>query len=189
MQGALQSQRRISSYQLCWVGLISISVIITASAAFYGSNVAISNAGDMAQQLEPLLGSWAKNIFAFGLFSAGLSSSITAPLAAAYATSGALGWKKDMKDSKFRSIWMIVLGIGIVFSGLGLKPLSAIIFAQAANGVLLPVVAMFLLYVMNNRQRLGNHVNTVMSNVLGSVVVLVAIGLGVRSILIVLSKF
>jgi Mn2+/Fe2+ NRAMP family transporter len=140
----------------------------------------------MAKQLEPLLGRWAKYFFAFGLFSAGLSSSITAPLAAAYATAGALGWKRDLKDKKFKTIWMIVLAVGIVFSGIGLKPISAIIFAQAANGILLPIVAIFLLYVMNNKQRLGQYVNRGITNVLGGIVVLVAIGLGLRSILKVL---
>jgi Mn2+/Fe2+ NRAMP family transporter len=167
-------------------GLISISIIITASAAFFGTGLAIKSAGDMAKQLEPLLGRWAKYFFAFGLFSAGLSSSITAPLAAAYATAGALGWKRDLKDKKFKTIWIIVLAVGIVFSGIGLKPISAIIFAQAANGILLPIVAIFLLYVMNNKQRLGQYVNRGITNVLGGIVVLVAIGLGLRSILKVL---
>lgn len=163
-------------------GLISMSVIVTASAAFFGTGIAISNAGEMAQQLEPLLGPWAKNIFAFGLFSAGLSSAVTAPLAAAYATAGALGWEKDMKDKKFRIIWMVVLGIGIVFSAIGLKPLSAIIFAQAANGIMLPIVAIFLLYVMNNKSRLKEYVNSKTSNILGFMVVIVAIGLGLKSL-------
>jgi len=167
-------------------GLITMAVIITASAAFFGTGIAITNAGEMAQQLEPLLGSWAKNIFAFGLFSAGLSSAVTAPLAAAYATSGALGWKKDMKDKKFRIIWMTVLAIGIIFSGLGLKPISAIIFAQVANGILLPIIAVFLLYIMNNKKRLKEHVNSKTSNILGFIVVLVAIGLGLRSLLSVM---
>jgi|LGVF01.2.fsa_nt_gb NRAMP (natural resistance-associated macrophage protein)-like metal ion transporter len=163
-------------------GLISMSVIVTASAAFFGTGISITNAGNMAQQLEPLLGPWAKNIFAFGLFSAGLSSAVTAPLAAAYATAGALGWEKDMKDKKFRIIWMVVLGIGIVFSAIGLKPLSAIIFAQAANGIMLPIVAIFLLYVMNNKSRLKEYVNSKTSNILGFIVVIVAIGLGLKSL-------
>ncbi|SHJ71452.1 Nramp family divalent metal transporter [Paramaledivibacter caminithermalis] len=167
-------------------GLITLSIIITASAAFFGTGIGIKSAGDMAKQLEPLLGQWAKYFFAFGLFSAGLSSSITAPLAAAYATSGALGWKKDFKDSRFKAVWMIVLIIGIIFSAIGLKPISAIIFAQAANGILLPIVAIFLLYVMNNKKRLGKYVNSGITNLLGSIVVLVAIGLGLRSILKVL---
>lgn len=167
-------------------GLISMAVIITASASFFGTGIGIKNAGDMARQLEPLLGPWAKYFFAFGLFSAGLSSSITAPLAAAYATSGALGWEKNFKDRKFKAVWMLVLAIGIVFSAMGFKPLTAIIFAQAANGILLPIVAIFLLYVMNNKKRLGKYVNSGIVNILGSIVVLVAIGLGLRSILKVL---
>ncbi|ADO82931.1 Nramp family divalent metal transporter [Ilyobacter polytropus] len=167
-------------------GLISIAVIITASAAFFGTNIAINNAGDMAKSVEPLLGSWAKYFFAFGLFAAGLSSTITAPLAAAYATAGALGWKSDFKDKKFEAIWTTVIVIGIVFSAMGLKPLSAIIFAQAANGILLPIIAIFLLYAMNNKKRLGKYVNSPLTNILGGIVVLVACGLGLRGILRVL---
>ncbi|WP_319370479.1 Nramp family divalent metal transporter [uncultured Ilyobacter sp.] len=167
-------------------GLISIAVIITASAAFFGTNIAINNAGDMAKSVEPLLGSWAKYFFAFGLFAAGLSSTITAPLAAAYATAGAMGWKSDFKDKKFEAIWTTVILIGIIFSAIGLKPLSAIIFAQAANGILLPIVAVFLLYAMNNKKRLGKYINTPITNVLGGIVVLVACGLGLRGILKVL---
>ena len=56
---------------------------------------AIGNAADMAVQLEPLLGPWARVFFAAGLLAAGLTSAITAPLAAAYATAGALGWPTD----------------------------------------------------------------------------------------------
>lgn len=167
-------------------GLISIAVIITASAAFFGTNIAINNAGDMAKSVEPLLGSWAKYFFAFGLFAAGLSSTITAPLAAAYATAGALGWKSDFKDKKFEAIWTTVILIGVVFSAIGLKPLSAIIFAQAANGILLPIIAIFLLYAMNNKKRLGKYVNSPLTNILGGIVVLVACGLGLRGILRVL---
>ncbi|WP_319202434.1 Nramp family divalent metal transporter [uncultured Ilyobacter sp.] len=167
-------------------GLISIAVIITASAAFFGTNIAINNAGDMAKSVEPLLGSWAKYFFAFGLFAAGLSSTITAPLAAAYATAGAMGWKSDFKDKKFEAIWTTVILIGIIFSAVGLKPLSAIIFAQAANGILLPVIAIFLLYAMNNKKRLGKYVNSPLTNILGGIVVLVACGLGLRGILRVL---
>jgi NRAMP (natural resistance-associated macrophage protein)-like metal ion transporter len=164
-------------------GLISIAVIITASAAFFGTNIAINNAGDMAKSVEPLLGSWAKYFFAFGLFAAGLSSTITAPLAAAYATAGAMGWEADFKDKKFKAVWTTVILVGVVFSAVGLKPLSAIIFAQAANGILLPIIAIFLLYAMNNKKRLGKYVNTPLSNILGIMVVLVACGLGIRGIL------
>ncbi len=182
----LKESRTDIMFSIILGGIITLSVMITASASFFTSGVGIKNAGDMAVQLEPLLGEWAKVFFSFGLFASGLTSAITAPLAAAYATAGALGWERNFKDKKFKAVWMVVLGIGIVFSGMGLKPLAAIIFAQAANGVLLPIIAIFLLYIMNNKERLGEHVNSKVNNILGGIVVLVAILLGVKSLLSVL---
>lgn len=164
-------------------GVISMSIIVTAAAAFFTSGTGIASAADMAKQLEPVMGASSKYFFAFGLLAAGMSSAVTAPLAAAYATAGALGWKKDMKDPKFRMVWMIVLLIGIIFSAIGFKPLSAITFAQAANGILLPIIAIFLLYVMNNKKRLGKYANNMVQNLLGTVVVLVAVGLGLKTLL------
>lgn len=111
-------------------GVISMAIIVTAAAAFYGTDIEIKNAGQMAVQLEPLLGAWAKWFFSIGLFSAGFSSAVTAPLAAAFATSGALGWKRDLRAKNFRSIWLIVLLVGIIGSSLGYSPVQVIIFAK-----------------------------------------------------------
>jgi manganese transport protein len=164
-------------------GLISCAIIITASAAFFGQGIEIKDAGTMAIQLEPFLGKAAKIFFAIGLFAAGMSSSITAPYAAAYATSGALGWEEDVKGFRFRIVWLIVLISGTLVSLLKIRPIAAIIFAQAANGVLLPIIAVFLLIVMNNKKLLADKVNRLWQNVLGWVVVLIAIGLGLVNIL------
>jgi Mn2+/Fe2+ NRAMP family transporter len=164
-------------------GLISCAIIITASAAFFGQGIEIKNAGTMAIQLEPFLGKAAKIFFAIGLFAAGMSSSITAPYAAAYATSGALGWEENVKGFRFRIVWLIVLLSGTLISLLKIRPIAAIIFAQAANGVLLPIIAVFLLIVMNNKKLLADKVNRLWQNVLGWVVVLIAIGLGLVNIL------
>jgi Mn2+/Fe2+ NRAMP family transporter len=60
----------------------------------------------------------------------------------------------------------------------GIRPVPAIVFAQAANGVLLPVTAVFLLVVMNRKDLLGAHRNGVLANCLGGLVVIVASGLG-----------
>jgi len=167
-------------------GLISVSIIITSAVAFYGSPQNIQGAQDLAIQLEPILGSWAKYVLATGLFAAGISSSITAPLAAAYATSGILGWKKDMKDWRFKLVWIIILFVGITFSILGYKPIQAIWFAQIANGILLPVVAVFLVIVMNNSKILGRYINKRWSNIAVVIVIIITLGLGLRSILSVI---
>jgi manganese transport protein len=164
-------------------GIISMAIIVTSSAAFFNTGRTIAGPSDFGIQLEPLLGSWAKYCTGLGLFAAGISSAITAPLAAAYATSGILGWEKDLKSLRFRLVWMFILLTGLVFSVSGFKPIEAIVFAQAANGILLPVIAIYLLTVMNNKKLLGNNVNGILSNVAGIAVVIVALGLGLRSLL------
>ncbi|MCL3781340.1 divalent metal cation transporter [Prolixibacteraceae bacterium JC049] len=167
-------------------GIISMAVIVTAAVAFYGKNTSIKGAADLATQLKPLLGNWAGIVMSIGLFAAGISSAITAPLAAAYATSGILGWKVDLKSKRFKVVWMVILLIGIIFSAIGFSPIKAIMFAQVANGILLPVIAIYLLIIMNSKKSLPGHTNNLMQNLIGSVVVLIMIGLGVKSILHVL---
>ncbi|MBK3518586.1 Nramp family divalent metal transporter [Carboxylicivirga marina] len=163
-------------------GFISMSIVITAAATFYGSGIEIKGAGDLASQLTPVLGSWAGVFMALGLFAAGISSAITAPLAAAYATSGILGFKPDLKSQKFKWIWRAILLIGILFSAIGYSPIKAIVFAQFANGLLLPFIAIFLLIVMNNKQILESYTNNKSQNLLAIIVVLIALGLGIKSL-------
>lgn len=164
-------------------GLISMAIVTTSSAAFFGTAAEIGNAGDMAMQLEPLLGGWAKAAVAIGLFGAGMTSSMTAPLAAAYAMAGIFRWQISLKSSKFRAVWIAVLLTGVLFSSIGLRPVPAILFSQAANGILLPVVALFLLFIMNSRRILDDSVNSFRSNLLASVVILIAFILGLRGLL------
>lgn len=156
-------------------GLVSMAIIITAAGGHTGT---VSNAGDMAAQLEPLLGSWARMFFGAGLLAAGLTSAITAPLAAAYAAAGVLGWERDLRSPRLRVIWLFVLATGAAFALAGTRPVPAILFAQVANGVLLPGVASFLLLAVNDARRMGEWRNRAFANVLGGVIVLVTLGLG-----------
>ena len=137
----------------------------------------------MSNQLAPLLGDWSGPVFAAGLFAGGMTSAITAPLAAAYAVCGAMNWSTGLHARPFRLVWATVLLTGGLFATLGTKPIAAIIFAQAANGLLLPVVAIFLLLVMNRADLLGGRVNGLLANILGGAVVAVAVGLGLYKLL------
>jgi manganese transport protein len=163
--------------------LVSMAIVATSAAMAERAGPAhVASAADMAVQLEPLLGTHARLFFAIGLLAAGLTSAITAPLAAAYATAGALGWPRDLNDMRLRAVWMTVLAAGIVFAGLGVRPVPAILFAQVANGILLPAIAVFLLLAVNDRSAMGDRVNGTTMNVAGSAVVVVALGLGIRAL-------
>jgi manganese transport protein len=156
-------------------GIVSMAIVVTAAAQ---QGAQIGSANDMALQLEPLLGRWATAVFALGLLAAGLTSAITAPLAAAYALAGAFGWAPDLRAWRVRAIWLGVLLTGAAFALTGVRPVPAILFAQAANGVLLPAVAIFLLIVMNDRRTLGSAANGWKANAAGGIVVLVTLVLG-----------
>ena len=161
-------------------GIVSMCIIISASAI---PSQDISNASDLAKGLEPLFGVYAKYFLAIGLFAAGITSAITAPLAAAFVASGCLGWSTNLKSVKFRAVWMFILGLGIVFSTIGFKSIEIIKFAQVANGLLLPIIAGFLLWVMNKSSVLGTYKNSKLQNVLGFVILVITIFLGVKGIL------
>lgn len=161
-------------------GLITMAILITAAATAQGKN--IQNANDLAVGLVPLLGDWSSWFLTFGFFTAGLSSAITAPLAAAFATSEILGWKKDLQSFRFRAVWMLVLTTGIVFSCWGFKPAQVITFAQIANGLLLPIIATFLLWIMNDAKIMGIHVNSKKINWIGSIIIIITLLLGMKGI-------
>lgn len=162
------------------VGLISTSIVVTAAVAFPRGS-ALDNPADMAIQLEPLLGTWAKFVFSVGIFAAGATSVMTAALGAAYAISGALGWEKNIQSIGFRSIWVIIILVGVVFSGLGYSPIQIIVFSQYANGLILPIIVLFLMFVMNNSRRLGEFVNRTWLNVVGWLIFAITLLLALQS--------
>ncbi len=175
---ALRIARRDTWLSVSIGGVMTLAVVSTAAGAFFFRGIPLDNVGTMADQLTPLLGSAARSFFAAGLLCAGITSAITAPLAAAYATAGVLGWQRDLRNWRLRAVWGVIVLIGTGLAVVGQSPVAAIIVAQAINGVLLPVVAVFLLIVMNRRELLGQHINGRLANLSGTLVVVVVSALG-----------
>lgn len=163
-------------------GLISMAILSTAAMAFFGQQVSISSAADLAPSLQPLFGDLASLFIGIGLFAAGISSAVTAPLAAAFALSGILNLNKNLDSKIFKTIWITILCLGMLGASLGYKPISIIWFAQVANGILLPIVTLFLLWIMNT-DVLENYKNNCLQNILGGIVVLVSLLLSGRSLM------
>lgn len=173
---ALAEARTDTWFSITVGGVITAAILATGAAAFFGSGESIEDAVDMASQLEPVLGAAAEYFFGLGFMAAGLTSAITAPLAAAYATNGVLGWGQNLKSWKFRAVWMVVLTGGAILALANADPVALILVTQYAAGLSLPVLAIFLIVVMNRRDMLGGYVNGPVSNVLG---VLVVVGVSV----------
>lgn len=178
-QNDLKIVQKDTIFSIVLGGLVSMSIIISASSIPTGD---ISNASDLAKSLAPLYGEFATHFLGIGLFAAGITSAITAPLAAAYVARGCFGWEKGMKTKQFRSVWICILLLGVFFSSLEIKPIEIIKFAQISNGILLPVIAGVLLWVVNKKSILGSFVNSKTQNILGMIILLTTIFLGIRGL-------
>ncbi|MDQ3628377.1 MAG: Nramp family divalent metal transporter [Actinomycetota bacterium] len=176
---ALAESRRDTALSISLGGLITLAILTAAAASLFVNGIEATSSAAMAGQLEPVLGPAAPYVFAVGLFAAGLTSAIAGPLGAAYAISSILGWSTDLRSLGFRAIWATVVVIGAVIALTGINPIAIIVLAQAANGLLLPIVAGFLLVVMNSRSLLGQHRNGPFANTAGALVLLVVTGLAI----------
>ena len=161
-------------------GIVSMCIVISAASLQIES---INNASDLAKGIEPLFGASSKYILAIGLFSAGITSAITAPLAASYVAAGCLGWSISLKSKKFRFVWMLILLAGVISSSLGIKSIEIIKFAQITNGILLPIIAGFLIWIVNKESVLGKYINSKWQNVTGLAILLITLFLGLKSLL------
>ena len=162
--------------------LISVAILSTAASAFFGQQLSLQSVSDLAPALQPLFGDWASIFLGLGLFAAGISSAITAPLAAAFALSGILNLEKSLHGLGFQVTWLTILIIGVVVSSLGFKPVAVIWFAQVANGILLPLLSLFLLWIVNT-SILGDYRNNKWQNIAAVAVILITLLLSGRSLM------
>ena len=180
---ATREARQESALSIGLGGLVSILILTTAASSLFKSGLDVSNAADMARAIEPAFGSAARYLVGIGLLAAGLTSAITAPMATAFALSELIGGDEKRRATLFKGTALFVVIVGALISLSGIRPVALILIAQYANGLLLPIIAAFLLYVMNRKSLLGVHANSMLANIAGSAVVVITFGLGLRSIL------
>ncbi|KPL15042.1 MAG: hypothetical protein AMS26_08755 [Bacteroides sp. SM23_62] len=163
-------------------GVISMAVLVTGTAM----------TGDftfpgLAGTLDKYLGGAGTIILALGLFAAGFTSAVTAPLASSVTVRSLFGNRNPQQwethSWRFRLVWGIILVIGLAFGMAGFKPVPVIIIAQALNGVILPVIAVFLFLVVNNPQIMKNRHNRLPANILMAIVVFISLLIGMAGLI------
>ncbi len=181
-----------------WTNVIAIFIVVATASTVFGHGQ-IETAADAARALEPVAGQFAEVLFAVGLFGASVLAATIIPISTAFVICEAFGWEsgvgKRFSDARaFFGIYTFVLVAGaliVLLPGLGLTGL--IVGSQNLQGLLLPVVLVFLVLLVNDRAIMGRHANGRLGNVVawtavGLVVVLDAVlivvtvlgGLGVR---------
>ena len=145
--------------------LIAYFIIISTASTLFAHHQSITTAADAARSLEPLLGPFAKYLFAVGLIGAGLVAIPVLLASTSYAVAGTFGWpaglsKKPWQNEGFYLILTGALAVSLVLALLRLDPIKLIFWANVLSGVLAPFLVVYLIVIGNNRkimhkQRLG----------------------------------
>jgi len=152
--------------------IVFFIIICTASTLNRSGLTTITDAAEAAKALIPLAGKWAGLTFAFGLLNASLFAATILPLSTAHVICEGLGFEAGL-DHKFKEApafyWLysmlIVVGAGIIL--LPNAPLwKILIFSQLGNGVWLPIVVIFILLLINRKDLMGEHTNTLLFNII-----------------------
>jgi Mn2+/Fe2+ NRAMP family transporter len=163
--------------------IVFFIIICTAATLHANGMTNITDAGEAAKALVPLAGKWAGLTFALGLLNASLFAATILPLSTAHVICEGLGFEAGL-DHKFREApafyWLytilVLVGAGIVL--LPNAPLWKIaIFSQVGNGVWLPIVIIFILLLVNRKDLMGEHTNTVAFNIIAWVTAIFMIAL------------
>jgi Mn2+/Fe2+ NRAMP family transporter len=152
--------------------IIAVFIVVSTAATLHVNGVVIDTAEDAARALEPLAGPYAYFLFGLGLFGASMLAASVLPLSTAYAVCGAFGWERGVSRSWseapiFNSLYTALIGIGAAFVLIpGLPLIQVIVATQFLNGVLLPVVLIFVLKLVNDRELMGEYTNNRLFNAL-----------------------
>jgi NRAMP (natural resistance-associated macrophage protein)-like metal ion transporter len=163
------------------VSIVAFFIIVACASTLFKAGIKIETAKDAALSLAPLAGKYCSALFAFGLLNASLFAASILPLSTAYVVCEGMGWeegvnKKFSEAPQFYGLYslLIFLGAGVVlWPGLPLIPIMFI--SQVVNGVVLPVILIFILILINNKKIMGNYTNKMTFNILAWLVVAILI--------------
>jgi len=163
------------------VNVVALFIIVACAATLFEGGIRIETARDAALALAPLAGKYASVLFAFGLLNASLFAASILPLSTAYVVCEGMGWedgvnKKFSEAPQFYGLYslLIFLGAGVVlWPNIPLIPIMFI--SQVINGIALPVVLVFILLLINNKETMGDYTNKMTFNLIAWLVVTILI--------------
>ena len=167
------------------VTVVAGFIVLTCAATLFKAGIRVETAADAAQALRPLAGRYCAALFAFGLLNASLFAASILPLSTAFVVCEAMGWengvdKKFSEAPQFYGLYtmLILLGAGIVL--LPRIPLFPVMYiSQVLNGMVLPLLLVFMIRLINNKKLMGGHVNGPIYNSISWATVVVLGGLSI----------
>lgn len=161
-----------------WTGMFLSNIVmffiiaVSANTLFVNGITNIDTASDAALALLPLAGSFATILFAIGILGTGLLAVPVLASSTSYAISESFGWKEGLyrkfkKARAFYTIIIVSIMIGILTNFIGLHPIKALIYSAIANGIIAPIVIIFIVRISSNKKIMGHYKNSLMNNIIG----------------------
>ena len=149
------------------LAIISATVLVTSAAALHPKGIVVNSAADMAIQLEALFGRYARICFSVGLSAAAFSSMMVNCVIGGGLLADGLGLGRSMNErtSKFFIITILLIGmlVAVFFRG---NIIYALIMAQASSMLAVPLIAVGLLLILNNKKVMGRYRNSTIQNII-----------------------
>jgi NRAMP (natural resistance-associated macrophage protein)-like metal ion transporter len=151
---------------------VSFFIVVACASTLFVAGVRVDTAAEAAGALAPLAGKYASILFAVGLINASIMAAGVLPLSTAYSVAEAFGWEsgvgKSFRDAPlFYGLYtaLIALGAGTIMFVPESRLIGVMLFSQAANGVLLPLILILMLKLINDKSLMGEYVNSRGKNV------------------------
>ena len=160
-----------------WTDFIAFFIIVATAATLHKHGIVIETAEDAAKALQPFAGKYASALFAVGLFGASLLGAHILPLSTAYAVTEAFGLENGL-NKKMREapvfygliLLFIVIGAGVILLP-NIPLIKLMIIAQEINGILLPIILIYMLKLTNDKEIMGEYVNSRTFNIIARITV------------------
>ena len=180
-----KKQRNDAIVAVAMMFIISGSIMAAAAGTLHVEGLGLDRVSQMIGLLEPLAGSFATTIFVVGIVAAGVSSQFPNVLMLPWLLCDFNQSERDMTLPRYRIIVLVISLLGLVVPIFEARPIFVMIISQAFNAVILPVTVACILYLGNRRDLMGEHRNTVTTNVVLTAILLfslVTTSMGIRGV-------
>lgn len=161
-----------------WVGMFLSNIVmffiiaVCSHTLFTNGITNINTAADAARALAPLAGNFASLLFTIGIIGTGLLAIPILAGSTAYAISESFGWKEGLYRKfktahAFYGVIIVSIIIGILLNFIGINPIKALIYSAIANGIIAPVILVFIVKISGNKKIMGNFKNSFKINTVG----------------------
>ncbi len=180
-----------------WTGIFLSNLVmffiiaVCANTLFSHGITNIATASDAALALKPFAGPWATILFAIGIIGTGMLAIPILAGATSYAISESFGWKEGLyrKLSDARAFYAVIsvsIAFGILLNFVGIDPIKALIYAAIANGIIAPIILVFIVHISGSQKVMGHYKNSTLINTIGWIITIL---MGVTALAAIYSLF